>query len=200
MQIKDFTYFYPERAQLLLRDSKSFIQLSDDSEWIAEPKYNGSRCCLHILNGKPMFYSRHGDTLKYNENPHSDMIDFLKKYFKTGYYIFDGELRHNKVVGVRDKLVIFDCFIYENVVLNRMPFRERRSLLSIFPENDSRPISAIQSYSTDFDNAFDFVTKDEEMEGLVLKNLNGKLVLGRTSSANSNWQFKVRIQTGRHRY
>lgn len=200
MQIKNFTYFYPERAQLMLRESNAFNELSKNENWIAEPKYNGSRCVVHILDGEVSFYSRHGESLKYNEDPDPDIVGYLKSLFNMGYYQFDGELRHNKVKGIRDKLVIWDCFIYENVVLNRMPYWKRQSLCSIFPVDREHQISLIERYDTDFDKAFESVIKDSEMEGLVLKKLNGELELCRTSSANSKWQYKVRKKTNSYRY
>jgi ATP-dependent DNA ligase len=213
MKFSEIKYFYPEKPVLILIESDAFQEMSDDPNWVCEPKYNGSRCEVHILDGHIEFWDRHGKHLKYNSDPlHEDERETIKeilleKVGTKGYFVFDSELRHNKVTGIQNKLVIYDIHVYKNEVLNRMLFGERRKLLeslgfSIF---NGDTVHLIYQYKDDFKVIFDsFVAGDygdpDEFEGIVIKNLNGKLVLGRSSGTDSIWMFKVRVASGRYRY
>jgi ATP-dependent DNA ligase len=177
--------------------------LSEHACWVAEPKYNGSRLQLHVIDGKPEFWDRHGKELTYKPN------DEIKKAIQTifpqkGYYLFDGELRHNKVKGIQHKIVLWDCFIYDSKLV-KMPYWARRNLLAMKMSMDLllelNSISIIRQYPNNFLKLFDeLIEKDEEFEGIVIKNLHGKLDISRTSASKSRWMFKVRKQTGRHRF
>ena len=216
MRLNEIKYFYPEKPVLILIESEAFERFSNDPDYVAEPKYNGSRCEVHILDGHVEFWDRHGKHLKYNSDPlHEKERNELKKalvtvFGKKGYFVLDGELRHNKVSGIQNKLVIYDIHIFENEVLNKLVFGSRRSILEQkFGEAhgyfDKRILSLIHQYKTDFQKVFDdyvagFYGDPEEYEGIVIKNLNSKLKLGRASGTDSIWMFKVRKATGRHRY
>jgi len=213
MNLHEIKYFYPEKPVLILIESDAFQEMSESDDWVCEPKYNGSRCEVHILDGHVEFWSRHGKHLKYNSDPlHEDEREKIKKILiekvgDKGYFVFDGELRHNKVTGIQNMLVIYDIHIYKNEVLNRMVFGDRRLLLenmgfSIF---NGDIVHLIYQYKDRFQNHFDaFIRGDygdpDEFEGLVLKNLKGRLILGRTSGTKSLWMFKVRRKTGSYRY
>ena len=91
MKLRDFKYFYPEKPVLIHRDQDLVTELSDNDNFIAEPKYNGQRCMLHIIDGKVEFWSRHGELLAYNKDPDPEMVAELKRLFPKGYYLFDSE-------------------------------------------------------------------------------------------------------------
>lgn len=197
MKLNKFHYFYPEKPTLTLMENIHQFDIG----WVAEPKYNESRLELHIIDGTPSFYSRHGYPLTYNQNPDKMLVNQLKSMFPTGYYLFDGGLRHNKVTGVRDKIILWDCFIYKNELLNKLSFEERRKLIP----NVNGDIKKIEQYTQDFKNVYLEYTggkygNPDEFEGIVLKNLKGMLNLGSTKGIESRWMFKIRKQTGRHKF
>ena len=202
MNISKFTYFYPEKPTLVSIEQEIFQIMSRDPNWIAEPKYNGARCELHLMDGRPEFWDRHGKQLAYQ--PTEEILDEIARLFPTdGYYVFDGELRHNKVIGVRNKLMIYDIHIMNNQLLLGLPFSERRHFLEMFRflTVGAEPIGLPVQYKTDFRNVFNTLVADnEEFEGLVMKNLNGHLELGRSSGQKSKWMKKVRKKTGRHHF
>ncbi len=218
MKIKKFKYFYPEKPVLLQITQDEFTEMSTSPKWVAEPKYNGSRCVVHILDGKVEFWDRHGKTLDFNSNPlykdgRDKIIEILLSAFgKVGYFVFDGELRHNKVTGIQNKLVLWDCFIYDHELLNKQPYWVRRSklveaglVIEDYAIEETEPVSLIKQWKHHFKTVYDEYVAGhwghpDEFEGVVLKNVNGKLNLGRVSGSQSNWMFKVRKQTGRHRY
>ena len=195
MKITEFKYFYPERAALIHKDQPLFETLSKDPKWIAEPKFNGSRLQLHHLHDNTWeFWNRHGQKFSYTPSP--ELLKDLNGLNLKGYWLLDGELRHNKVVGVRDKVVLYDVFVAEGHILNTQTFEERRGILEVlFHYNGPYTgdiLDLTAQYDTNFSKEFERYGDDKEIEGLVLKNLNGKLNLGRTSSPKSTWQFKVR--------
>lgn len=215
MKLNKITYFYPEKPVLMMIETDAFKKMSESKDWIAEPKFNGSRCEVHMLNGNVEFWDRHGKHLDYNSNSlyndgRLNIIAELRKAFGyKGYFVLDGELRHNKVEGIQNKLVIYDIHVYKNEVLNKLTFKERRNILESHFRNwyydISVPVHLINQHKTDFDGVFsDYVSGEwgnsDEFEGIVIKNINGKLNLSRSSNRKSNWMFKIRKQTGRHRY
>jgi len=205
MKINQFKYFYPEKPTLTLMENIHQFGL----EWIAEPKYKGSRLQLHIIDGKPLFYSRHGYPLVYNKDPDKGIVAELREKFPRGYYLFDGELRHNKVIGIRNKIVLWDCFIYENELLNKMTYYDRLIFVDSNFTNTGT-ISRINRYVNCFSNDYfksvynDYISgkygNSVEFEGIVLKRLDGMLNLGSTRGLDSRWMFKIRKPSNSYKF
>jgi ATP-dependent DNA ligase len=199
MNIKQFTYFYPEKPVLMNVEQDSFVEMSNDPAWVAEKKYNGQRTCLWIIDGKVQFWGRHGKLLKYNQDPDADMVAYLIKKFPKGVFLFDGELRHNKTKGVRDKLVLWDVLIFRDRLLNKEQYWVRRAILENRLEGTDQ-VKLIHQYRTDFKQVYNSVITDDEIEGLVIKNLHSKINISRTSGQNSNWMYKIRKASGRYAF
>jgi ATP-dependent DNA ligase len=215
MNIKTFKYFYPEKPVLTTIDQESFEQMSADPDYVAELKYNGQRCCLWVIDGKVNFWGRHGKPLKYNDDPNPKIVEYMSKKFPKGVFLFDGELRHNKTVGVRDKLVLWDVLIFRDRLMNREQYWTRHAIVAsrlndnntVFDNNfesdlgfETDRVKIIKQYPTDFQAVYDKAIKDDEIEGLVIKNLHGMLNISRVSGQNSNWMVKVRKPSGRYRF
>ena len=206
MKIENFTYFFPEKPKLISKDQPLFKRLSDDPDWIAELKYNGSRLQLHNFDGKFEFWDRHHSKLNYQ--PSDWMMDNLNhSKLPKGYNLFDGELRHNKVVGVQDRIVLFDVFIWDGEMLLDKTFQERREILkSHFVEAmwdqdlKTQRLEITEHFYGNFDVVYNNVIEHPEIEGLVMKKLNSRFNLSRTSNIPSGWMMKVRKETGRHRF
>ena len=204
MNIKTFKYFYPEKPVLMNIEQNSFQEMSDDPLWVAELKYNGRRCPLWIIDGKVSFYGRHGKLLAYNSDPDPEIISFLADKFPKGIFLFDSELRHNKVKGISDKIVLWDTFIFRDRLLNKEQYWSRRAILSSRLEpngnRESDKVKLITQYLNHFPAVYKTVINDPEIEGLVLKHLHGKLNISRTSGQNSNWMYKVRKPSGSYAF
>jgi ATP-dependent DNA ligase len=199
MNITSFKYFYPEKPILMNIEQDNFEAMSKDPLWVAELKYNGQRCPLWVIDGKVQFWGRHGKLLKYDADPDPEMVAYLSKKFPKGVFLFDSELRHNKTVGVRDKIVIWDTFIFRDRLLNHEQYWTRRAILEN-RLNKFGQVKLITQYTSNFAEIFDVAIKDDEIEGLVLKNQHGMLNISRTSGQNSNWMFKVRQPSGRYAF
>lgn len=200
MKITAFKFFYPERPRLLHIEQPLFERLNQDRDWVAESKYNGSRLQLHHINGAWQFWNRHEQLMAYT--PNQDVLDALAGLNLAGYWLFDGELRHGKTKGVRHQIVLYDVFIVEGELLLAKPFGERREILETLLHylGDYHVLSLPEQYPEGFRQVFGQVSQDEEIEGLVLKNVQGRLSLGRTRAAESSWMWKVRKPSGRYQF
>jgi ATP-dependent DNA ligase len=122
----------------------------------------------------------------------------------TDYWLFDGELRHHKTKGIKNKLVLYDVFIRAGELLIALPFRDRRkileSLMSIGVDAVNNVLTIPPQFTSGFDRVFKALVSNPEYEGLVLKNLDGRLDLGRKSAAESRWMFKVRRASNSYSY
>ena len=232
MKFKEFIYFFPEKPVLVHRDQPLVDDFTNDPDYIAEMKVNGNRCVLVVLNGEVSFWNRHGKefrNLKHSDERYIELVDEVKsKVPSTGHYQFEGELRHNKVPGLQYRLVLWDCIIYNDEYLNKLPYSERRELvlkhfsvdeaenyqigdnvisLKKWSDYQNSRVTVIKQYNdVDFKKLFNELHKKhlngelEEFEGLVFKNVNGKLNLGRKNNPDSKYMFKIRIETGRHKF
>jgi ATP-dependent DNA ligase len=196
MQIMEFKYWWPEAPRLIHPDQ--FKQRIWGPEWIAEPKLNGTRLQLHKVNGLWQFWGRHGDPLKYQ--PSSSILMALNTLSLNGYWLFDGELRHHKTVGIKNKIAFFDVFVAEGELLIGIPFGERRKILEKIFRIEADPVGLVRQYPFGFVELFDRLTREPEVEGLVMKNRGGRLNLGRTREEISAWMLKVRKPSGRYHF
>ena len=190
MKTNTFTYYFPEKPTLISKDQPLTAELSANPDCVAERKYNGIRLQLHYLNGKFQFWGRHKDLLKFT--PDAELLAALKALPLEGYCLFDGELRNNKTKGVRQKIMLFDVFIWKGEILTGIPFGERRKIIESLAPVDGEPIGCPFHFRGDFIDAFSKVITDDEIEGLVIKNLKGQFKISRTSPVDSAWMWKVR--------
>jgi ATP-dependent DNA ligase len=192
-------FFYPERPRLLHKDQDLFRALSDDRDWVAEPKWNGKHLVLHRLpSGEFQFWNRHGERMSYA--PSAELLADLAGLNLKGHWQFDGELRDGKVKGVRHKVVLWDVFVADGVILTGVPFCDRRGILETLwhycgPDTGER-LDLAPQFDGDFPGRFESYRDDDEIEGLVLKNKRGQLSLGRTGPQKSAWMWKVRKPSG----
>jgi ATP-dependent DNA ligase len=201
IHISSFKYFYPERPRLLHVNQPLFESLSQNPAWVAEPKYNGSRLQLHVIDGAFHFWNRHQEPLVYT--PSREVLDSLRSLDLKGYWLFDGEMRHNKTKGIKHQAVLYDVFIANGELLNAKPFWWRRQIMAgikgLFVGDDAT-VSLTHQYRDRFREAFDGLITRDEIEGLVIKNLQGRLNLGRTRATDSTWMWKVRKPSNRYHF
>jgi len=191
--------FYPPKPTLISIDQPLFSQLNDDLNVIAELKYNGNNLVLHRFeDGRFEFWNRYG--LKFNYEPSKEVLSDLQNMSWAGYCVVNGELRHNKVKGIRHHIVLWDMFISNGVSLKSLQFRERRAELEKLFGSKQESVTPTEFYLSDFKKVFDEYTKLPEIEGLVMKKLDAKLELGYTSSPTVKYMFKVRKSNGSYKF
>ena len=199
MKIVEFKYFYPEKPRLIHKEQPLFKTLSKSTDWVAEKKFNETRLALHLLNRQAQFWNRHGERMAYIPTPEiKDMLDALMEMKLPEYTLFDGGLRHNRTKDVRNKIMIWDVFIWNGELMIGKPFWYRRQLIESLFNVDDEPIGVPAQYPNGFQEIFEQVIHHPEIEGLVMKNKKGMLNLGRKDNLDSKWMYKVRRPSGRY--
>jgi ATP-dependent DNA ligase len=199
--MNSFKYFYPERPRLLHIEQPLFDQLSEDPRYVAEPKYDGRRLQLHHLGGDFQFWNRHGERMSYT--PNQEVQEALKSLNLEGYWLFDGELRDGHTKGVRHKIALYDVFISQGDLLLGKPFSYRRGMLESllhYCDDEHDALCLAPQYEGGFRQVFGVLIDDKELEGLVIKNRQGQLELGRNRAVDSKWMWKVRRPSGRYNF
>lgn len=196
--VDHFTYFYPEKPFLISKEQDLFSKISQSGQYVAERKYNGCRLLLHYINGSFQFWNRHGE--KFNFKPEGLLLEKLKALPLQGYCLFDGELRNNKTKGIQQKIMLFDVFIWNSEFLLNKPFSERRKMIESLVPIDGDPLGTPFQFKSNFSEVFEEVIKDSEIEGLVMKRLNGIFKISRKSGIDSAWMYKVRRASKNYRH
>lgn len=191
--------FYPPKPTLISIEQPLFKKLNDDPNVVAELKYNGNNLVLHRFeDGRFEFWNRHGS--KFNYEPSKEVLRDLQSLSWSGYSVVNGELRHNKVKGVRHHIVLWDMFISNGISLKLLQFRERRSELEKLFISKTETVTLTELYINNFKKVFDLYTIQPEIEGLVMKKLDAKLELGYASSPTVKYMFKVRKSNGSYKF
>jgi ATP-dependent DNA ligase len=202
MEITTFSYFYPEKPTLISKDQDLFKNIIKSGQYVAERKYNGMRLQLHYLNGKFQCWNRHHEDLSQTIKfcPEGALAGALAALPLKGYCLFDGELRQNKTKGIKQKMMLFDVFIWQNEMLLGVPFAERRQILADLIQVDGDPLGIPFQFEGDFEKVFNQVVVDEEIEGLVMKKKQGQFKISRKNPVDSTWMYKVRKANNKYRF
>ncbi len=199
--------FYPQKPTLISIDQPLFEKLDKDPNVIAEVKYNGTRLILQrfpVISLSPIgefeFWNREGSQLKYT--PSDELLSNLRSLNWKGNCVLDGELLHTKVKSTKHHIVLFDVIIWNGEDVSSKPFSERRQILesafkvlSIFDNLYPAP-----QWKTGFKTLYEMAIKTDYMEGLVMKRLDSKMVLGKSSSPVVATMWKVRKPTKNYRF
>lgn len=179
-------YYFPNRPLLQSIDS---IKKYSGKEWIAELKKNGDRLELFIQNGKYLFMNRYKKEFKYK--PTSDVLDSISDLRLPNGTQIDAELLHNKTKHIKHLIYVYDVYQWKNkrIVL---PFCERRELLEQYFSLDGKHIQLAFQYANRFLRVFEKNITAKENEGLVLKNLQGRIKFSVVRSNDVAWQIKIR--------
>jgi len=93
----------------------------------------------------------------------------------------------------------------QDKVINLSEYKRRITVIHQFPDDFRRVFIEFadrQAGNTGLYkyNSMRHLIESDEFEGLVFKNRNGKLNLGRNTNPDSKWMMKIRIETGRHKF
>ena len=210
IKYENFSYIYPPRPKNAVPISE--IQSWDNGLMIAQPKINGSNCVI-FMNGVDVFvYNRHNQVLT-NYNLNKD--DVLKLYSGKGWMVLNGEYLNKaksdeNLLTFNHKLIIFDIIVYNSMYLVGQTFQERISLLDkLYGTIDSdksylfsisENIYRVKSYTSNFREIFDNLTKIDMIEGLVMKRKGARLEVGTTENNNTKSQIKFRKPTKNYKF
>ena len=191
-------YYYPNRPFLIPPDSEMVQQKSDDPNWDAEIKWGGDRLGLWKTKeqfpkqfSSFVFWNRQNEIFKKYE-PSPELLDELNSLELPFETALDGELLHFKTRNYKHCIVFYDAYIVgdQRCVVE---LRNRRDIMaSYFKARKFKLIHMAEQFQTDFKQHFDKVIVDDEKEGLVMKDKNGKIQWNTVKSPDVAWQLKIR--------
>jgi len=210
--------YFPPKPLLITIDQPLFSELEMRKDVVAEPKYNGDRLVLMrfsytglfptAVRNQYEFWNRYGEQLR-KYSPSNELIKQLNGVAWNGECTLDGELLHFKTKKVKNCIILFDDFIWNGEPKLNSSFDERRSLLEskvaipedcianplngLFKNDTVRLAPQVRGGRKDcFRNFYEMLIKHDEIEGIVIKSLKARVILGRTESPVVPYMWKVR--------
>jgi ATP-dependent DNA ligase len=218
-------YIYPPRpSSSIPRNDTDFFQ---NLGWIAQLKYNGSRCLIkHLPNNTIQLWNRHAERFRTYHTPNWLQEELKTAIYKLGlqpneYHVLDGELLDQKHSSIKDVIVIWDVLVKSGEHLLDTQYIDRYNMLTshlstqeTWKHNNydlgiklTDHVLMPKNYTnTEWDTAWDTVHNVNApyptplLEGIVLKDPNGLLERGFKEKNNGSWMIRSRITTGRHTF
>lgn len=216
-------FIYPPHPQTKLKiRPESLDRLEQEGGWIAQRKYNGSHCVVHIKKGKVQIWNRIGEPFRTYQLMPSMIGCFLQGIDDSLELVLDGELLHTKAKSkITNKqaqtntIVLYDI-LFCNRILLQMPFEERYNLLSgicgkpkIYePKKRGLAVSKVEEselwlaenfleeFAYRFYEMYEFDRegndKFPEIEGLVCKRGKGSFLNIGNTKYDVSWMMRVR--------
>lgn len=212
MKYSKFMFLFPPRPET--KTTPENIEIYDNGEYIAQPKYNGS-CALIFTNGDELHvYNRHKLQLaNYKEINFKGLAKSKNWFVYAGEYLNKGKLGEMETKE-KDKYVIWDCLVWDGEYLVGKTLQERLELLeNIYPCKramvsgnglemyehlcctEIQGVYKAPTYRKYFKTLYEDLIKTDLYEGVVLKKLESKLTFGFNERNNHDWQIKIRKPT-----
>lgn len=196
MKYDKYMYLYPPRAENAIPPSR--LKQFQRQHWVAQVKKNGTSSVIFVPPDREVFaMNRHNE-----EHKQWNFTDGSARIFKSlpgkGWYVICAELMHSKVPGIRDINYIHDILVDDGEYLLGTTYAQRYArLLMLFlkgtaPKTQSHYMVddhtwLARNHVGDFREFFGSLTAPED-EGIVLKNMQGKLAI----RDNNGWTVKTR--------
>lgn len=187
------TYWYPNRPILASPDSITVDEMSNSKHCVAEIKKNGDRLVLIKEKGKFLFFNRHRSILKYD--PPKSVVEDLSQLNVPDGSQLDAELIHRHTKEVKNLIFFYDVYQWGGKQMTGDLSERRECLDPLFEDITLEHLRLAYQYSRDFMKLFNVVTEAPENEGLVMKDLRGKIEFNRNKSPDVWWQVKIRKPT-----
>ena len=156
---------------------------------ITQPKFNGVRCVVQLVDGEPFFLSRESKEFKVMRT-HKKLCSELKRIFEhSPGIILDGELYHHGtplqdiVSGVKavGDLTSRITYVLYDVVSNEDQITRLSKLSNLITDlSKDKPLKFVEAAQTQYAKSFDDIVKHQQQyleqgyEGLIARNVSGK--------------------------
>jgi len=193
MKVSSKNYIYPPKPLYVPPTSKSFDELDNNTNWIAEVKKNGWRCMVHITpDNKLELWTRH-KTLELSPLP------ILRKKIMALQLppdtILDGELLEHRGT-TKETWMGWGMFRWQGQWLNAVPYKEILWRMSFMPTNDVhiiRPDFVLEGKKKFYEEV---LKQGAENEGIVIKRLDAPVPFSFTNCAITRSWLKVKPFAG----
>jgi len=194
-----FQYLYPPRAENAI--PTGLLGFYQNRGWLAQVKKNGTNSVIFVSPDRQL------TAMGRHNNPHKawSWVDGAKEIFRNipgnGWYVFNAELMHSKGPKYKNTHYLHDMLVCNGEYLIGTRYIERYNMLKkLFLKDEAVPQThshwvldgytwLAKNHYIDFSSLFNSLTNDED-EGLVLKDPNGKLSI--KDGACAGWSVKCR--------
>lgn len=195
-----FLYFYPNRPILIPPDPHNPLDpkpdyvksLEKSGLYIAEQKWNGDNTLYYT--SEQQFFNRRKEPHRYvpNDQVREELAVFPKKS------ILNLELVHYKTKTVKHLLVVHCVMAWKGKLLNGRTWGDSRNILEDFEFFGERVIRS-PVWKKGFWKLFQ-EADGEIIEGIILKNPQGKLVFSTTPPKDVAWMKKIRKPCKKYKF
>lgn len=207
LQMYNGEYIKPSKATERIMPVRLSV-FEENRQWLVQLKKNGTSTVIIVRPDHSVFAIR-GDGGKPHLNwQFTEKSRFPFTQLPSQWFVFHGDLLHNRVKGFRDINYVYDISVYRGEKLYGNTYAERYDLLIELFALDKQPKSAFRSgyiivhpnlwipinFKIGFKKLFDSLT-DPEDEGLVLKKFNALW-----NMRDNKWLLKCRKPTKNYGY
>lgn len=184
---------YPPRPKHLILEKS--LPSQEGKDFVAQPKLNGSNCVLFVTANSYTAYNRHKELM--SKQPIIPILELTK----GDEMILNGEWLNKNQEPLNNAFCVFDILNYKGVSLVGMDYTTRLAILdAIFGTTNTEGyltnvlgnIYRVNTYTKNFHQLYQELSKIPLIEGLVLKRKTAKLESGWSENNNSGWQLKIR--------
>jgi len=187
-------YYYPNRPRLIPPDPENpmnpkpfYIQsLEATGRWIAEQKWNGDNCLIYT-GSKPEFWNRHGTRLKYKPIP--KVLEEVAAFPPD--CVINAEMLHNKTKTIKDRLICHCIYVWEGKPLFGKTWGDARAILEAHDWKNNSQVTLSPIWTKGFWELFQ-QADGVNIEGIILKDPKGKLVISTREVPDVSWMLKIR--------
>jgi hypothetical protein len=218
MRRNNMIFYYPNRPTLIPPDpdhpmepqSTYLDNLEATGKYVAEFKWNGDNTTVYTDDIS--FWNREGKRLSYTPTP--EVLVELKQFPKG--CILNLELLHRHTKNVKNLLIVHSIMKWEDILLLGKTWGDSRRILeklTWLPRTVGTQLSydhhvllaQIQKPGHTAPNTFWRMFKeaqacDEAIEGIILKDPNGRLQFSTTPLKDVNYMLKVRKPSKKYPY
>ena len=202
MKYTEWQYLFPPRPESAI--SPDTLGFYEGRKWVAQHKMNGTNTIIGISPDKNFIaMTRHGTDHKAWAITDHIKTELTRLFPENEWFVLCAELMHSKGPTIKDTLYIHDCLVWQGEFLLDSTFESRQLLL------DQRLITGVETathyvcdkegkvwyakrFNQGFTDLFWAINDTKIVEGLVLKNPQGKLRSCRTATENRYWMVKCR--------
>jgi hypothetical protein len=190
---ENYSFVLPPRAEIKV--PVEMLRFYEKRNFLAQVKINGTNNVIFIPpKGEIFAKTRHGEDHKLWSFTPASLKQFEKLRTKN-WNVYNAELLHSKIAGVRDINYVHDVLVHDGKYLAGTSYEYRHKLLSSLLKGKDRTQSHViiddhtwlaRNHTGPFKALFESLGPTDE--GLVLKEPGGLL----SSRDNSSWTVKCR--------
>lgn len=206
MKYNQWKFLYPPRPEKAV--PSDLINFFERKGYVGQVKKNGTCTLIGVdPQGKIHSLTRHNAPHKLWNPETSSALRHLTTV-KGSWNVFEAEVMHSKVKGIRDTVYLFDILVHQSKQLIGTTWSERMQLLKdMFKPTQSRydayeldeRLLLSRTIETNLKKYWDDLQAPED-EGLVLKDPRAVLKTCDKIDSNSHWQIKCRRPAANYSY